>query len=255
MTPQNESQTLQTTTTSIEILEFLEAESGARVSEIADSMEIPKSTVHGHLATLKAKQFVTQQADFYHLGPELLRLGNQVRTQKKGYVLAREFTERLFDVVGLRSIFAVEMGGKAVFLQTASGPKMGWTHERLGNRLHLHNTAVGKAILANLPRMRVEQILDTWGLPKETENTITDRETLYTELDTVRKQGYATNHAENFKELHGIGVVATDYTDNVIGAFSVTGPEHSLSGSEKEASIADSVIEIVNEYELEIALV
>lgn len=97
-----------------------------------------------------------QRGDLYLLGPELLRLGNHVRTREDRPVLAREFTEQLFEEVGLRSIFAVEMGGKAVFIHTVSGNKMGWTHERLRNRLHLHNTAVGKAILAELPDLQIE---------------------------------------------------------------------------------------------------
>ncbi|WP_121743296.1 IclR family transcriptional regulator [Natronorubrum halophilum] len=248
------SKTLQTTATSIDILNVLEETNGARVTEIADRMETSKSTVHGHLATLASKHFVIQRGDFYYLGPELLRLGNQVRTRKEGFVLAREFTERLYDEVGLRSIFAVEMGGKAVFIHTASGKKTGWTHERLGNRLHLHNTAVGKAILSEMPKSRVEQVLDEWGMPAETENTITDREALFDELSEIRERGYAVNGAENFRELHAIGVAATQQSGNVIGGFSVTGSEHSLTGSGRPERLADKVTKIVNEYELELAL-
>ncbi|WP_435181758.1 IclR family transcriptional regulator [Halorussus sp. AFM4] len=254
MTGTDESRTLQTTATSIEILELLEEFNGARVSEIAERMDRPKSTIHGHLATLREKEFVVKQGDFYALGPELLRLGNHVRTREDGFVLAREFTERLFEEVGLRSIFAVEMGGKAVFVHTASGNKMGWTHERLGNRLYLHNTAVGKAILAELPAPRVDQILDEWGLPEETANTITDREALFAELDEIRDQGYAVNNAENFRELHAIGVAATRPSGDVIGGFSVTGPEHSITDVGRESQLADAVKEIVNEFELELAL-
>lgn len=248
------SKTLQTTATSMEILKLLESLNGARVSEIAERMEAPRSTVHGHLTTLKSKQFVIKRGGIYYLGPELLRLGNQVRTRKEGFVLAREFTERLFEEVGLRTVFAVEMGGKAVFIHTASGNKMGWTHERLGNRLHLHNTAVGKAILAELPRSRVEQILDEWGMPEETENTITDHEGLFSELAEVREQGYAVNNAENFAELHGIGVAATEQSGNVIGGFSITGPEHSLTDPDREHRLANAATEIVDGYELELAL-
>lgn len=246
--------TLRTTAKSIEVLEYLEDSDGVRVSEIADRMDAPKSTVHGHLATLEEENFVIKQGDFYYLGPELLRLGNQVRTREEGFALAREFTERLFEELELRSIFTAEMGGKAVFIHTASGNKMGWTHERLGNRLYLHNTAVGKAILAELPRYRVEQIIDEWGLPAETPNTITDRDDLYEELEQVRERGYAVNHAENFRELHAIGVAATKQSGDVVGAFSVTGPEHTLTGGDREAMLADSISQIVNEYELELAL-
>jgi len=254
MTTDDESKTLRTTETSIEILELLEELNGARVSEIATQMDRPKSTVHGHLATLKQKDFVIQRGDFYALGPELLRLGNHVRTREDGVVLAREFTERLFEEVRLRSIFAVEMGGKAVFIHTTSGNKMGWAHEQLGNRLYLHNTAVGKAILAELPNQKVEQILDEWGLPAETANTITDRETLFAELERIREQGYAVNNAENFKELYAIGVAATRQSGDVIGGFSVTGPEHSIIDTDREDQLANTVKEIVNEFELELAL-
>lgn len=254
MTREGGSKTLQTTATSIEILELLEELDGARVSEIAEQMDVPKSTIHGHLATLESKRFVNKRGDVYHLGSELLRLGNHVRTREEGYVLAREFTEQLYEAVGLRAIFVAEMGGRAVFLHTASGEKMGWAHERPGNRLYLHNTAVGKAILAELPRMRVEQILDEWGMPEETERTISDREALFDELDRIRERGYAVNSAENFKELHAIGVAATRQSGDVIGAFSVTGPEHSFSDQDRRDRLADAVTEIVNEYELELAL-
>jgi DNA-binding IclR family transcriptional regulator len=255
MTSERTSKTLKTTTTSIEILEHLEEANGARVSEIAERMEMPKGTVHGHLTTLREKQFVIKEGDFYSLGPELLRLGNKVRTRDSGYVLARKFTERLFEASGLRSVFAVEMDGRAVFLHTASGNKMGWAHEQLGNRLYLHSTAVGKSILAGLPESRVEQIIDRWGLPRETENTITDREALFAELETVREQGYAVNRAENFKELYGIGHAATRRSGDVIGGFSVTGPAHAITGDEREAELARTVTDIVSEFELELTLV
>ena len=254
MTHAGDSKTLRTTETSIEILNLLEEVDGARVSEIADRMGKPKSTIHGHLATLKEKQFVIQEGDFYLLGPELLRLGNQVRTRESGFVLARKFTERLFEETGLRSTFAVEMGGRAVFLHTASGNKMGWAHEQLGNSLYLHNTAVGKAILAELPDSRIGQIIDRWGLPAETENTITDRDALFAELETIHEQGYAVNRAENFKELYAIGDAATRHPGDVIGGFSVTGPEHAVTGADREAELARTVTDIVTEFELELAL-
>lgn len=255
MASNGNSKTLKTTATSIEILEYLEEANGAGVSEIAAKMEKPKSTIHGHLATLKESQFVIQRGDFYLIGPELLRLGNQVRTRESGFVLARKFTERLFEETGLRTVFAVEMGGQAVFLHTASGNKMGWSHEQLGNCLYLHNTAVGKAILAKLPDSRIEQIIDRWGLPAETENTITDRDTLFDELLQVREQGYAVNRAENFRELYAIGDAAIRQSGDVIGGFSVTGPEHAVVGAEREAELARTVKDIVAEFELELALV
>lgn len=254
MASETGSRTLQTTATSLEILELIEEMDGARVSEIADRLGSPKSTAHGHLATLESTEFVIKRGDIYYLGPELLRLGNQIRTRKEGYVLARQFTEKLFDQVGFRSNFSVEMGGKAVFIHSASGNKMGWAHERMGNRLSLHSTAVGKAILSELPRRRVDQIIDRRGLPAETDRTITDREELFEELETIREQGYAVNHEENIDNLHAVGVAATEQSGDVIGGFSITGPKHSFIGTERERQLAEQIIELVDEYELELSL-
>ncbi|WP_049903781.1 IclR family transcriptional regulator [Halococcus agarilyticus] len=255
MVDDNESKTLNTTAMSIEILELLEEIDGGRVTEIAELMEAPKSTIHGHLATLKSTEFVIKRGDIYYLGPELLRLGNEVRTRKKAFVLAREFTEKMFEQVGFRSNFSVEMGGKAVFIHSASGNKMGWAHERMGNRLYLHSTAVGKSILSKLPRRRVEQILDRWGLPAETNQTITNRADLFAELEEIRDRGYAVNHEENIEDLHAVGVAATEQSGDVIGGFSITGPKHSFAGSERERQLAEVLTELVSEYELELSLV
>ncbi len=254
MAHNNQANTLNTTITSIEILELLEELDGARVTEIAERMDAPKSTIHGHLMTLKTKQFVIKRGDIYCLGPGLLRLGNHVRTRKEEFVLAREFTEKLFEETGFRSTFVAEMEGKAVFIHTASGNRMRWAHERLGSRLNLHNTSFGKAILAEMPRSRVEQILDRFGMPQETEHTITDREVLFSELEMISEQGYAVNHEENIKDLHAIGVAATEQSGNVIGGFSITGPKNSFTDSEKKRQLADIVTKLVNEYELELSL-
>lgn len=254
MPGQTPSNTLGTTATSMEVLTLLDELDGAGITELADHMDMPKSTIHGHLSTLKAKEFVMKEGDLYRLGPELLRLGNQVRTRTEAYVLAREYTERMYTETGFRSVFAAEMDGRAVFIHTASGNKMGWTHERVGNRLYLHNTAVGKSMLAELPDWRIDQILDEWGLPAETEQSITDREELWAELETVRERGYATNHEENIADLHGIGVAATEISGNLIGGYSITGPERPFSDPSRVSELVDTITEVKNEYELELSL-
>ena len=254
MVQQDSSRTLQTTSTSLDIAQALKELNGARVTELAEAMNLSASTVHGHLSTLCEKGFVVKEGDIYNLGSEFLQLGHHVRTRKEGYVLAETYTRRLFEQTDRRSIFVAEQGGRGVFLHTASGDRATWRHETIGNKLYLHNTAVGKAMLAEMPEWRVESILDRWGLPAETENTVTDRDRLYETLDTVSERGYAMNFGENIDGLAAIGVAATDRAGSVIGAFSVSGPSAAFDDTEYREKLIAKLIEYVEEFELELSL-
>lgn len=254
METNGESRTLQTTRTSIEVLKLLEELDGARVSELADQMDRPRSTIHSHLKTLRMEQFAIKEGDIYYPGPELLRLGNHVQTSKESYVLAGKFTDKLYERIKYRSVFVAEMNGRGVFIHTTTGDLSDWTLEAPGNQLYLHSTAVGKAILANKPRRFVETTLDKWGMPQETPNTITNREELFDELESVREKGYAINRGENVEGLYAIGVAAENPTGIVIGGFSVSGPERRFNKEEFVQTIVVDLTEIVEEYELELSL-
>ena len=254
MVNDSNSKTLKTTATSIEVLHLVEEMEGARVSELASRLEAPKSTVHGHLATLRSEGFLEKRGDVYRIGPELLYLGNHVRTRREEYDVAARFTGRLFRETGLDATFVAEMRGRAVCLHTTTDNNVGFDHERVGDRRYLHNTAFGKAILAELPRERVESILERWGQPRETEKTVTDRETLFSELAEIRDRGYAVNRGENMNGLYAIGAAATDSAERVIGAFSVTGPRHAVFGPGREEEHARTLREVLDEYELELSI-
>ena len=245
---------LRTTSTSIEILWRIEERDGARVAELADDLGLAPSTVHSHLATLRTNGFVYKESDFYQLGPEIIRLGHYARTRRDGYVLAKQYTRQLSERTGMRSIFVVEQDGRGIFHHTVSGDRANWQHERIGGSLPLHSTAVGKAILAQLPDQSVDEIIDAEGLPKATENTITSRDELYEELDRVRAAGYAVNGGENIRGLWAIGAAAKSPDQTVIGAFSVSGAKHAIRGETRRENLADTLLEVVEDYELTLAL-
>jgi DNA-binding IclR family transcriptional regulator len=254
MVDENTSKTLKTTANSLEIVGLVDEMDGARVSELADRLDAPKSTIHGHLATLRSEEFLIKRGDEYDLGPELLYLGTQVRTRREAYDLALEFTNELFRETRQDATFVVEMGGRAAFVHAATDNTVELDYKRVGDRRYLHNTAFGKAILAEFDRNRVERVLDKWGMPAETANTVTERGALFDELDTIREQGYAVNRGENMEGLYTIGAAATDAAGSVVGGFSVSGTEHAVLGDGRERELADAVLEIVDEYELELSI-
>lgn len=94
----------------------------------------------------------------------------------------------------------------------------------IGQRVYLHTLALGKAILAHLPRERVEEIIEEHGLLRETDLTITDRDELYDELEESRSRGIAFGPDERLQGLHGIATPIKNINGDVLGSISVAGP-------------------------------
>ena len=246
--------TLQTTRTSLEIVDLLDEREGATVSEVAEALGKPPSTVHGHLATLKEEEFVIQNGDTYDLSLRFITLGKAVRNRSQLYTLSDRYTQRVVEETEYRSIFAVEEHGRGVYLSRNAGGHSKWRHEQTGERFYLHATAAGKVLLAHLSDERVDEIVDRWGLPEQTENTITDRAELDRELERVREEGVAYNREEQIEGIRAVSAPVTDSPDGEIGALSANGPAHRLADESAERELAETLRGLANEFRLDLKL-
>ena len=114
----------------------------------------------------------------------------------------------------------------------------------MGERIYLHSTAAGKAILATFPESRVNNIVERWGLPELTDRTITSREDLDAELATVRDQGYALNRGEDQDGVYAIGQAVRKPSGIVLGALSIAGPTYRT----KERRFEERFTVILDDY-------
>jgi DNA-binding IclR family transcriptional regulator len=246
--------TLQTTATSLRVVETLRELDGARVTELAEAMDLAPSTVHAHLTTLAENEYVVKSGDVYHLSLTFLSLGDYVRNRRKAYRIAESYTEQLADETECRAVFAVEENGRGVYMYTYSGQHAVWTYSTVGKRFYLHQTAAGKSILSQLPRQRVEDVVDEWGLPAATEHTITDVDTLLEQLETVRNRGVAFNHEEQLDGVKAVGVPVNGADGRVVGAFSVASPANRMTDDRFETDLPETLLGVANEFELENSL-
>lgn len=246
--------TLNTLERAVDVLELLQEHDGARVTEVAEALELAPSTVHSHLKTLEKRELVTKEGDEYTLGLKFLRIGKYTQQRTEAYELADDYTRKLVEETGFRAIFMVEEHGDGVFLHQYNGEHPSWTHTSAGQRAHLHSLAAGKAILAHYPDEQVEEILAEQGLPRRTENTITSFEEYFEELEKVRENGVAFNDCENHQGIRAIGVPALGPSGQVIGSFSISGPTHTMPDEEFRDGLPQRVKGIVDEYELELTL-
>lgn len=237
--------------TVLQILETIRSLDGAGVTELADELDIAKSTVHRHLLTLKENGYVIQENEQYHLGLRFLNLGEYARQRNAIYHQARPLVEKLAAETEERSLFMVEEHGRAVYLYRGVGSNAVRTNSNIGTLRYLHTIAGGKAILAHLPDHRIDAIIDRWGLPAVTEHTMTHREELSEELARIRDRGVAFNREEC---LEGLNAVAAPVmaNDSVVGALSVSGPARRMKGDWFESELPDLLRGRANELTLNI---
>lgn len=225
----DEPTTVRATETSFRILDALRALEGAGVTELASHLDLPKSTVHNHLQTLRRNEYVTKHGSAYDVGLRFLQLGEYARDRRGIATIAPPEIDKLAEETREMANLLVEEHGRGVFLYRAKGADAVHMDTHAGKRVHLHTTGFGKSILAHLPEARVEAILDRHGLPGVTPNTITDRNRLMDELAEVRERGYAYDDEERLEGLRCVAApIVVDGT--VLGAVSVSGPKSRMTG-------------------------
>ena len=221
---------VQATATAFRIIEALRQRGGAGVSELAAALEMPTSTVHDHLRTLESAEYLTSDAGVYHVGVRFLELGEQARGRMKIHRVAKPEVDELAAETGEHANLMIEEHGHGVFLYKAQGDDAVQLDTHAGMRVPLHTTALGKAILAHSPTTAVDAIVDRHGLQQVTDKTITTREALDAELETVRRQGFAFDDEERVKGMRCVAAPVIDAEGTVVGAVSVSGPKSRMLG-------------------------
>lgn len=251
MTAYSDPGTVKATGTTFEIIETLAREDGGRVTEIAAELGLAKSTVHRHLATLEELEYVVKDGNEYRIGFRFLKLGEQTRKPTETYQMARKKVSKIAEQTDERAQFVVEEHGKAVFVFGETGAHAVQTDSEIGKFRPLQSMAAGKAILAFLSEARVEEIIRRYGLPALTENTITDADELYEELEEIRERGYSINDQETIPGLRAVGVPIEWPDGGVFGALSVSGPIHRVQGEHLKETIPNILLGTANELELD----
>ncbi|WP_255191406.1 IclR family transcriptional regulator [Natronobeatus ordinarius] len=248
-----DARTIQSVETAFEIVEHLKEADGAGVSELASALDLAKSTVHSHLATLYAAGYVTRDGDTFHVALRFLDLGNYAREQDTLYQVGRPKVDELAEQTGEKVWILAEEHGRGIHLYVASGKRSVRTYARTGQLNYLHQLAAGKAILAYLPEERIDEIVDRYGLPARTEDTITDPDELRNELAEIRERGFAQNREESIPGLHAVGVPITNERDVAIGSLSLSAPAKRLRGNRFDEEVPNLLLGIANEIEINMA--
>lgn len=251
------SRMVQATGTSLRIIEYVREVEGARLTDVAEELDIGYSTAHNHLATLEDEEWLVRKDGEYHLALRFLHFGRMARRRTPHFQVIRRYMDNLSQQTSLEVEFLIEEHGRLVSLIDITSNTPGYSNidddwQGVGIFYHMNNTASGKAMLAEMSDERVEEILDRWGLPARTPYSVTDREVLADQLETFRRQGYATAHQEVHEGFENAAIVVTYPDGRIIGAISIGWPSY-LFDDGLEESLIDQLEETKQELEAEIA--
>lgn len=220
--------TVSTTETSLAVIETIRTHDGIRLRQLAEELDLSKSTVHAHLTTLRDTRYVVKEGEFYHLGLKFFELGEYVISRKEIYDIAEEEITALNDRTNRIADFSVEEHGRVVSLfSELYDSQSTFLSDR--RTFYMHNTASGKAILAEIGDSRVERITDQWGLPRETDHSISTADELLAELENTRERGYAVNDEEVVSGLYSVAKPVYQPHGRVCGAVSLDCPKYRVT--------------------------
>jgi len=201
-------------------------ESECSLAELCTTLKLNKSTVHRLMMVLEQHRVVDKNPDSgrYRLGLKLFEFGSKalgavdLRRHAKPYLdrLQREFRETVF--------FCILDDGQVFYIEKIESQQSVRTACSVGSRAPAYCTAVGKAMLAELPDTEVSEVVRRWGLKAVTPNTITTASGLKAELKAIRARGYAIDNEEKEPGLRCVSAAIRGESGQLVAALSVSGP-------------------------------
>lgn len=177
------------------------------VTEIARELSISKSTTFGILRSLEQEGLVMKdiKSKRYITGNELFELSKKVLRTIDLKATARPFLEGLVDLVDETIFLGVREDNRVRVLDVIEPQKEMRISSPVGTRFALTAGVMAKLFLSALPDEEIQAFLDSHGLPRYTENSITESSAFMREIEKTRAMGYALDMEEYLKGMRAVG--------------------------------------------------
>jgi IclR family KDG regulon transcriptional repressor len=238
--------TIQTVANALRLVEeFREAEE-LGVTDLATRLDLHKNNVFRLLATLEQFGYIEQSRlnERYRLGVRAFELGQSYLRSLDLLRRARPILQELAERSGESAHVARLQGFDVVHLEGVASSQLVGTGLRMGLRLPVHCTALGKVLLgcgSGELREGFDREIAAAGLVRRTDATITDRDKLFEHLRTVAVSGFALDLEECERGLSCGAAPVFDAEGHVAAALSVSGPSFRLD----EARLIQEVVPLV----------
>jgi DNA-binding IclR family transcriptional regulator len=201
------------------------------LKQLATETRLHPSTAHRILSVMVDNRLVDRiEPGTYRLGIRLLELGSLVKSRISVRQEALPHMQDLHQELGETVNLSVRHDDEMVYIERTSGNhSMMRVVQIIGARAPLHITAVGKLFLAEDGPEKCGVYAQRTGLPRYTDNTLTDPDALGKELEKIRRQGYAFDNEEAEKGVSCIGAGIYNDDGRLVAGLSVSAPADRLN--------------------------
>ena len=224
------------------------------VTELAERVDLPKSTVARLLASLEEEHAVeqTEAGGEYRLGSGLIDLAGSAPRGRNLVAAARphllELAESLDEVAGLSIID----GGQVYYLDQTESSSNIQVRDWTGEYAPLHAVPSGLVILAHQSPVFINRYLAA-PLVQCTPWTVTDPDELRSRLEQIRSIGYAWVYEEFAEELNSVAVPVFESGGRVEAALHVHGPAYRFPNPDDTHDIGMALIEAASRLSLQLS--
>lgn len=227
---------VKTARTSFAVVKAVAELDGAGVSELARYLDRSKGGIYKHVKTLTDLGYLRKNGDTYRLGIEFWTLGTTVRDRfLNGRITS--VIDNLAASIGHVVTLVIYEAGTAVVVYASVPSRVDVQPYEPGDRLPLHASAAGKAILAYLPEAERDELL-AGDLEAYTDTTMTDHETIEAAIEEIRNQRIARERGEYEAGVECVAAPIIDNSSYPRGSIAVTSASEQLLDNGLEADVS-----------------
>ncbi|MCI8454136.1 MAG: IclR family transcriptional regulator [Lachnospiraceae bacterium] len=231
------------------VIELLAEAGPMGIMELSNLLGFHKSTTHRLVMSLQHMGYIRQDEETlkYGLSLKFLEIGSKILEQTNMASLIHPSLKRLSEQTGETIHLVRREGNEAVYIDkvesSVSSIRM---VSRVGSRIPLYCSGVGKALLAEFKDREIRSVWENSEIRRLTPHTIMTFEELMERIGEVRKKGYALDDEENEEGVRCIAVSLKDYHKEPVYALSISAPVGRMTG-ERVMELKEKVLRFKEE--------
>lgn len=198
----------------------------ATPTTVNETLGLPKPTIHRLFATLEEEGFLQRDLDgrTYSPGPRLRVMAGGILSSRRIRTARQAILKKLSGEIGETCNIALPDRDAMTYVERVETESPLRIQLPIGTRVPFYCTASGKMYLSSLALNHLHSYLNSTDLAPQTVNTISDRDMLLAELDTVRQQGFALDREEFMDDMVAIAVPILDANKRLMATLSFHAP-------------------------------